>query len=220
MNVPAHVPDKVDRAILAHLQRDGRIANVDLADAVRTVAVGLPAPGQGAGGRRDHRRLPRRGQPGQGRARPDRVRRAQGRPPLPRDLRPGRAGARSHPQRKAVEECPPGAVFVIDSRKDARAASAGSISHRAADETRRCRSGDRRRLPRLTGDRASRHSDLSSPSGGADQSHRASGARTSTCRSPAATRRSRPGDVIVGDGEGVVVIPLNSPMRSLKRHSK
>lgn len=34
---------------------------------------------------------------------------------------------RGHPQRKAVEDCPPGAVFVIDSRKDARAASAGSI---------------------------------------------------------------------------------------------
>ena len=34
---------------------------------------------------------------------------------------------RSHPQRKAVEECPPGAVMVVDSRKDARAASAGSI---------------------------------------------------------------------------------------------
>src|SRR5258706_12604728 len=34
---------------------------------------------------------------------------------------------RGHPQRKAVEECPPGAVMVIDSRKDARAASAGSI---------------------------------------------------------------------------------------------
>ena len=32
-----------------------------------------------------------------------------------------------HPQRKAIEECPPGAVFVVDSRKDARAASAGSI---------------------------------------------------------------------------------------------
>ena len=32
-----------------------------------------------------------------------------------------------HPQRVAVEECPPGAVLVIDSRKDARAASAGSI---------------------------------------------------------------------------------------------
>ena len=34
---------------------------------------------------------------------------------------------REHPQRKAVEECPPGAVLVIDSRKDARAASAGGI---------------------------------------------------------------------------------------------
>jgi regulator of RNase E activity RraA len=32
-----------------------------------------------------------------------------------------------HPQRVAIEECPPGAVMVIDSRKDARAASAGSI---------------------------------------------------------------------------------------------
>lgn len=34
---------------------------------------------------------------------------------------------RAHPQRKAVEECPAGAVFVIDSRKDPRAASAGAI---------------------------------------------------------------------------------------------
>src|SRR5262249_56903441 len=34
---------------------------------------------------------------------------------------------RNHPQRKAIEECPPGAVLVIDSRRDARAASAGGI---------------------------------------------------------------------------------------------
>jgi regulator of RNase E activity RraA len=34
---------------------------------------------------------------------------------------------RAHPQRVAVEQCPPGAVLVIDSRKDARAASAGGI---------------------------------------------------------------------------------------------
>lgn len=33
----------------------------------------------------------------------------------------------NHPQRRAVEMCPPGAVFVMDSRKDPRAASAGSI---------------------------------------------------------------------------------------------
>jgi Lrp/AsnC family leucine-responsive transcriptional regulator len=32
--VSDHVPDKVDRAIMARLQQDGRIANVDLADAV------------------------------------------------------------------------------------------------------------------------------------------------------------------------------------------
>jgi regulator of RNase E activity RraA len=32
-----------------------------------------------------------------------------------------------HPQRVAVDRCPEGAVMVIDSRKDARAASAGSI---------------------------------------------------------------------------------------------
>lgn len=34
---------------------------------------------------------------------------------------------RQHPQRQAIEQCPPGAVLVIDSRKDARAASAGGI---------------------------------------------------------------------------------------------
>jgi regulator of RNase E activity RraA len=33
----------------------------------------------------------------------------------------------AHPQRAAVETCPPGHVLVIDSRKDARAASAGGI---------------------------------------------------------------------------------------------
>ena len=33
----------------------------------------------------------------------------------------------SHPQRKAIEDCPPGHVMVMDSRKDPRAASAGGI---------------------------------------------------------------------------------------------
>jgi Lrp/AsnC family leucine-responsive transcriptional regulator len=32
--MPEHVPDRVDRTILARLQDDGRIANVDLADAI------------------------------------------------------------------------------------------------------------------------------------------------------------------------------------------
>jgi regulator of RNase E activity RraA len=34
---------------------------------------------------------------------------------------------RSHPQRKGVEECPPGHVFVVDSRRNPAAASAGGI---------------------------------------------------------------------------------------------
>lgn len=34
---------------------------------------------------------------------------------------------RNHPQRVAIETCPAGAVLVMDSRKDARAASAGSL---------------------------------------------------------------------------------------------
>jgi Lrp/AsnC family leucine-responsive transcriptional regulator len=32
--MPEHIPDRVDRAIVTRLQRDGRIANVDLADAI------------------------------------------------------------------------------------------------------------------------------------------------------------------------------------------
>ena len=48
--------------------------------------------------------------------------------PAREDLNPITVFAdRKHPQRAAVEECPPGAVFVIDSRKDPRAASAGGI---------------------------------------------------------------------------------------------
>jgi regulator of RNase E activity RraA len=48
--------------------------------------------------------------------------------PAREDLNPmGVFADRSHPQRRAIEECPAGAVLVIDSRKDARAASAGGI---------------------------------------------------------------------------------------------
>src|SRR4029450_5395830 len=34
---------------------------------------------------------------------------------------------RGHPQRKAIEDCPPGAVLGMDRRKDARGASAGGV---------------------------------------------------------------------------------------------
>lgn len=115
---------------------------------------------------------------------------------------------RSHPQRKAIEECPPGAVMVIDSRKDPRAASAGSIL-----VTRLMKRGaagivtdggfrdspDIAKLPfpayhqrpsaptNLTAHQAI---DINVPIGCGD--------------APV-----WPGDVIVGDGEGVVVIPAH-----------
>jgi regulator of RNase E activity RraA len=115
---------------------------------------------------------------------------------------------REHPQRKAVEECPPGAVFVIDSRKDARAASAGGIlvsrlmkrgvAGIVSDGGFRD-SPDIAKLPfpvyhqrpaaptNLTVHQAI---DINVPIGCGD--------------APVF-----PGDVIVGDGEGVVVIPAH-----------
>ncbi|MGI4954533.1 MAG: ribonuclease activity regulator RraA [Janthinobacterium lividum] len=48
--------------------------------------------------------------------------------PAREDLNPmGVFRDHSHPQRRAIEECPPGSVLVMDSRKDPRAASAGGI---------------------------------------------------------------------------------------------
>jgi regulator of RNase E activity RraA len=48
--------------------------------------------------------------------------------PAREDLNPiGVFANPEHPQRKAIEACPPGCVLVVDSRKDARSASAGAI---------------------------------------------------------------------------------------------
>ena len=113
---------------------------------------------------------------------------------------------RAHPQRKAVEDCPPGAVMVIDSRKDARAASAGSIL-----VSRLMKRG----VAGVVTDGGFRDSpeiaQLAIPS----YHHRPSAPTNLTlhqaldinvpigCGDVAVW----PGDVMVGDGEGVVVIP-------------
>ncbi len=114
----------------------------------------------------------------------------------------------SHPQRKAVETCPPGAVMMIDSRKDARAASAGSIlvsrlMVRGAAGI--VTDGGLRDSPTIA--------DLAIPA----YHHRASAPTNLTlhqaidinvpigCGDVAVF----PGDAIVGDDEGVVVIPAH-----------
>ncbi len=115
---------------------------------------------------------------------------------------------REHPQRKAVEECPSGAVLVIDSRKDARAASAGGIlvtrlMQRAVAGV--VTDGGFRDSPEIA--------QLSIPA-----YHQRAAAPTNLTLHQALDINVPigcgdapvwPGDVVVGDAEGVVVIPAH-----------
>ncbi|MRI00499.1 ribonuclease activity regulator RraA [Kriegella sp. EG-1] len=113
-----------------------------------------------------------------------------------------------HLQRVGVEQCPEGAVFVIDSRKDARAASAGSIL-----VTRlMCRG-----VAGVVTDGGFRDSaeiaDLDIPS----YHNRPSAPTNLTLHQAIALNEPIgcgdvavfPGDIIVGDDDGVMVIPAN-----------
>jgi regulator of RNase E activity RraA len=115
---------------------------------------------------------------------------------------------REHPQRKAIELCPPGAVFVIDSRRDPRAASAGSIL-----ATRLMKRGvaglvtdggfrDAAEIARL--DMPSFHVRPSAPTN--LTRHQAVDINVPIACGDAPVW---PGDVIVGDADGVVVIPAH-----------
>ena len=113
---------------------------------------------------------------------------------------------REHPQRKAVEECPSGHVLVIDSRKDSSAASAGGIL-----VTRLFK----REVAGVVTDGGFRDTPdiakLPFPA-----YHAAPSAPTNLIRHHAMDVNVPigcgdvpvfPGDIVVGDGEGVVVIP-------------
>lgn len=112
----------------------------------------------------------------------------------------------SHPQRKAVEECPPGAVLVMDSRKDPRAASAGGIL-----VTRLMVRGvagvvtdggfrDSAEIGQL--DMPSFHNRPSAPTN--ITLHQAIDINVPIGCGDAPVF---PGDVVVGDGDGVIIIP-------------
>jgi regulator of RNase E activity RraA len=112
---------------------------------------------------------------------------------------------RGHPQRKAVEECPPGAVMVIDSRKDARASAGGILVSRLMKRgvAGVVTDGGFRDSPEIAG--------LSIPA----YHHRPSAPTNLTLHQAVEINGPIgcgdapvwPGDVVVGDGEGVIVIP-------------
>ena len=115
---------------------------------------------------------------------------------------------RAHPQRKAVEDCPPGAVFVIDSRKDPRAASAGSILVTRL-KVRGCAGvvtdGGFRDAPEIAElGFPAYHSRPSAPTN--LTLHQAIDIDVPIACGDAPVW---PGDVMVGDREGVVVIPAH-----------
>lgn len=115
---------------------------------------------------------------------------------------------RAHPQRKAIEECPPGAVMVIDSRKDARAASAGAIlisrlmKRGVAGVVTDGGFRDSPEIARL--DIPAYHNRPSAPTN--LTLHQALDINVPIGCGDVPVW---PGDVVVGDGEGVVVIPAH-----------
>lgn len=113
-----------------------------------------------------------------------------------------------HPQRDAIERCPPGSVMVIDSRRDPRAASAGSILVTRL-MVRGCAGivtdGGFRDAPEMAEmDFPIYHNRPSSPTN--LTRHQAIGINEPIGCGEAPVF---PGDVIVGDAEGVVVIPAH-----------
>lgn len=113
---------------------------------------------------------------------------------------------RTNAQRKGVEECPEGAVFVIDSRGDANAASAGCILATRLMK-RGCAGivtdGGFRDTPEIAAlEMPSYHTRPSAPTN-LTRHHAVAIDDPIACGGVAVF----PGDIIVGDNEGVVCIP-------------
>jgi len=115
---------------------------------------------------------------------------------------------RAHPQRKAVEDCPPGAVLVMDSRKDARAASAGAILLTRLKQ---------RGVAGVVTDGGFRDSAEIAKLGFPAFHHRPSAPTNLTLHQAieinvpigCGDAPVFPGDVILGDSDGVIVIPAH-----------
>ena len=115
---------------------------------------------------------------------------------------------RQNPQRKGVEECPEGAVFVIDSREDATAASAGCILVTRL-QVLGCNGvvtdGGFRDTPEISAlEMPAYHSRPSAPTN-LTKHHAVAINDAIACGGVSVF----PGDILVGDNEGVVCIPLH-----------
>lgn len=115
---------------------------------------------------------------------------------------------RENPQRKGVEECPAGSVFIIDARGDASAASAGCILASRL-QARGCAGivtdGGFRDSPEIAGlDMPAYHTRPSAPTN-LTKHHAVALNDPIACGDVAVF----PGDILVGDDEGVVCIPLH-----------
>ncbi len=113
----------------------------------------------------------------------------------------------SNPQRRAIESCPAGSVFVVDSRGDARAASLGGILA-ARLQVLGCTGivtdGGYRDTPDIASlDIPAYHTRPSAPTN--LTIHHAVGVNEPVSCGGVAIY---PGDIMVGDNEGVVCIPL------------
>lgn len=115
---------------------------------------------------------------------------------------------RENPQRKGVEECPDGAVLVIDSRGDSSAASAGCILATRLQKLG-CRGmvtdGGFRDTPEIAAlDMPAYHTRPSAPTN--LTKHHAVGINEPIACGGVSVF---PGDIIIGDNEGVVCIPAH-----------
>ncbi len=114
----------------------------------------------------------------------------------------------THPQRRGVEECPPGAVFVIDSRGDARAASAGGIlvtRLRARGVAGVVTDGGFRDSPEIAQMQWPAYHTRPSAPVNLTHHHAVDLNVPIACAGVGV----HPGDIMVGDGEGVVCIPAH-----------
>ena len=115
---------------------------------------------------------------------------------------------RKHPQRVAMEQCPPGGVLVIDSRKDPRAASAGGIlvaRLMARGVAGVVTDGGFRDSPEIAKyNMPAYHNRPSAPTN--LTLHQAMDINVPIGCGDVAVF---PGDVVVGDAEGVIVIPAH-----------